>query len=374
MQDNYQSSSGYKAARARKYDAYIPPTAVGREPVPAQPHYAPVHSPQPTSAYNIQVNHQYQQPSAYQPPQQHQQSSLDFIQKSQFQQPQQQPIKKITLPNTAYKKKASKPKRTLFSAILKATVQVDKVTRQSMQAVKHTFEPPEIVAKRSRRQKLFHRTFYVVGTASFVMAIGLGIKVLIAESPKQRSNTGVLGLQAAAQNDANRPSEAPSEQKPTKQDLDTYLVAQPYPRYISISSLGLEARVRRLGLDSKGAVGSPNNIFDVGWYDGSVRPGEKDGSSVLVGHVAGPSQQGIFWGLPKIEIDAIIVIEKGNGESIRYRVTKVDKLPAGDIDMTQYIKSDVPGTHDLKLITIAGKYATLNEQYSGRLVVTAVQQ
>lgn len=356
MQNNYQSYSGFRD-RSRKYDTYIPPSVTGRDAITHDP--TPV--VQQTSPYDIAVHHVA--------PQTHAKTSLDFVPIKQ--QPQK---KKIHIALPLKKKKPLPARKTLFSGVLRATVQLEKVTRQSMQAVKHTFEPPEVVAMRTRRQRMVVRTFYAVGVFSFVLAIGLAVKVINGESPKQRTNTGVLGLQTASQNDAMRASEAPAEVKPTKQDFDTYLVAQPYPRYLRIPSIGVESRVRRLGLDSKNAVGSPNSIYDTGWYDGSVRPGEVDGSSIIVGHVAGPTQQGVFWNLSKLEVGAEVEIEKGNGQTIRYKVTKVDKLPAGDLDMTKYLKTDVAGKHDIKLITSAGKYAEISEQFAGRVVVTAEQK
>lgn len=387
MQQNSQFSSGFRQARARNYDTYVPPGGGQAVPVQTQgysqsyaPQPQPQQQPQPVQQHFVPQQQYVQQqhiPVKIGTHQQHSASSLDFIQQS-YTQPAKQlhTAKPVVKPIASHKKQPKRIKRSLFSAIVKASFEVEKVTKQSMKAVKHTFEPPELIAQRTKRQKLVHRTFYVVGTASFVMAIGLGAKLMFGQPPQpQRANTGVLSAQVATQNDASRQTELPSEQKPTKQDIDTYLVAQPYPRYLRVPSLGIESRIRRLGLDSKGAVGSPNNIFDIGWYDGSVRPGEKDGSSVLVGHVAGPSQQGVFWGLVKIETGAIIEIEKGNGESIRYAVTKIDKLPAGDIDMRQYIASDPSGRHSLRLISSAGgKYATLSEQFTGRVVITALQQ
>ncbi len=355
MQNNYQSSSGFRD-RSRKYDTYIPPTVTGRDAIA----YEPAPAQQQTSPYDIAVHHSAS-------PQTQAKTSLDFVPVKQ----QPAPKKKMHIVLPHKKKKPLPARKTLFSGVIRATVELEKVTRQSMQAVKHTFEPPEVVALRTRRQRMVVRTFYAVGAFSFVLAIGLAIKVITSESPKQRTNTGVLGLQTAAQNDAMRASEAPTETKPTKQDFDTYLVAQPYPRYLRIPSIGVESRVRRLGLDSKNAVGSPNSIYDTGWYDGSVRPGEVDGSSIIVGHVAGPSQQGVFWNLSRLEVGASIEIEKGNGQTLKYRVTKVDKLPPGDLDMTKYIKTDVAGKHDVKLITSAGKYAEISEQFAGRVVVTA---
>lgn len=263
-------------------------------------------------------------------------------------------------------------KRTLFSAILDATVEVDRVTRQSVMTVKHTFEPPHIAALRSHRQKLMVRSFYAVGSLSIIAVMAIGINMLI-HAGNSKPVTSVLGAQTALVNDATRNSEMPSEHKPTSEDISTYLVAPEYPRYLKIPSIHVETRIRRLGLDSKGAISTPNNINDAGWYDASVKPGDKDGASIIEGHVAGPTQHGVFWDLNKLVYGDKIEIDKGSGVAIMYSVTKIEKVPANQLDMNKYLASEVSGKHDLKLITAAGKYNNIDGVYNMRLVVYADQ-
>ncbi len=267
-----------------------------------------------------------------------------------------------------------KTKRSLFSVILDTTVEVDRVTRQSVQAVRHSFEPPHISAMRTHRQKLLVRWFYAVGSVSFAAAMVLGIYSFAhVGTPKQVTSTGVLGAQTNP-NDATRLSETPAETKPTDEDIATYLVTPAYPRYLRIPTINVTTRIRRLGIDSKGAVGTPNNIYDSGWYDASVKPGDMDGASVIEGHVAGPTQHGVFWDLNKLVYGDTIQIEKGSGEVVTYKVTKTEKVPADQLSMRKYLNSEVLGRNDLKLITAAGKYNIINGVYDTRLVVYAQQQ
>jgi hypothetical protein len=345
---NYKQSDASRN-RSRKYDTYIPggvpiSSAIYEPPTQQAPQYQQPYTPP------VQI--------AYAPPAQ---TALPKAPKIDF--------------KASSEKQKMKSRRLVTKAIIKASVQVEKVTRQSVKAVSHTFEPPNIDALRTRKQKFLVRTFYVVGTASFIFAVGIGLNAAFGKKePKIISSTGVLGISNTLLNDANRQSEVPSEQKPSKQDFATYLVAPAYPRYLRIPSLQIEARVRRLGLDNKNAVGSPNNIFDAGWYDSSVRPGDKEGSSIIIGHVNGPKTQGLFWDISKVAPGSLIMIEKGNGESIAYKVTKIEKLPDDAIDMSVYLKTEVPGQHDLKLITSASKYDMVGKQNVGRVIVYAQQQ
>ncbi len=261
-------------------------------------------------------------------------------------------------------------RKSLFSALVKASVEVERVTRQSVRTVRYSFEPPHISAMRTRRQKRLVGTFYAVGTFSFVFAILLGTSAIL-RSHEQKSQSSVLG--DSTNNDGTPTSGSLSENKPTPEDMSSYLVAPTYPRFIRIQSIAVDSRVRRLGLDSKGEVDAPNNINDVGWYDGSVKPGEKDGASIIEAHVAGPTLRGVFWDLNKVPVGAIIEIEKGNGASIKYKVTKTEKVPPAQFVMNKYLTPEISGQHDLKLITSSGKYNVINGIYATRLVVFAQQ-
>lgn len=270
---------------------------------------------------------------------------------------------------------SKKQRRGAFATIMHATVQVDRVTRQSVKAVKHTFEPPQLAALRTKRQKLFMRSFYTVAALSMFASVYLGVhKVLYGEDMKQQAEIQkVLSAQTNTQNDASRGSEVPSEKQPTSQDMKTYLVAPPYPRYLRIPSMSLDVRVRRLGLDSNGAVGSPNNINDIGWYDASVKPGEKDGASLMFGHLTGPTAHGAFWDIQKLPVDAKIEIEKGNGEIVRYKVKKVESVPNDEFNIVNFLSAEQPGINELRLITTSGKFDNVSVRDSGRYVVYAVQ-
>ncbi len=57
------------------------------------------------------------------------------------------------------------------------------------------------------------------------------------------------------------------------------------PVRLKIPKLNVDAGIQYMGLTPDGVMEIPNNIFDVGWFTGSPRPGEK-GNAVITGHVA----------------------------------------------------------------------------------------
>ena len=62
---------------------------------------------------------------------------------------------------------------------------------------------------------------------------------------------------------------------------------------------------------------APINVFDAGWYTGSVRPGQK-GASIIVGHVSGPTRHGIFEKLSQLKNGDSITIGNGAGNVFNF--------------------------------------------------------
>lgn len=344
-QKSYDAANSLRQ-RTKKYDTYLPPSiSVPKRIVADMAFDTP---PEPKTITNPVISHATLNPEVYL-------SSKPIVQNA----------------NTLTKKRL--PLNRLFAPIVSATIGIERVTKQSVQAVRYSFSPPATAAHRTKKQKLIFRTLSAVGATSFVMLVGVGL--LAALSPhdtKPKIAQHVLGDKNSTNEATNKVGDSASERKPTQEDVLTYLVASLYPRYIRIPDIGVEARVRRLGLDGKNFVGVPSNIFDVGWYDGSAKPGEKDGSSIIAGSVTGQTKQGIFWDLDKLVIGSKFEIEKGNGDLVHYRVTRIEKTTSKDVDMSAYAKPETAGVHDIKLVTGSGKYDKLGGQYSEKLIVFAV--
>src|SRR5947209_7865092 len=60
------------------------------------------------------------------------------------------------------------------------------------------------------------------------------------------------------------------------------------PQRIVIPSLNVDSTIEQVGLDSQKRMDVPKNVFDVGWYDLGVRPGQI-GSAVIDGHFDTPT-------------------------------------------------------------------------------------
>ena len=67
--------------------------------------------------------------------------------------------------------------------------------------------------------------------------------------------------------ETTEPEEELVEVEPTEQEVREYTVAPDRPRYLTVEKLGInKARILPMGVNAKGELATPNNIFDVGWY------------------------------------------------------------------------------------------------------------
>ena len=160
------------------------------------------------------------------------------------------------------------------------------------------------------------------------------------------------------------------ERPPTVAAVQAYRVAAERPRYLTIDRIGVAARVLPVGLEQNGRIAAPTGIWDVGWYQGSVLPGEP-GVSFIDGHITGPSLPAVFRDLGALGADDQVVIERGDGVHLVYRVREVRQQPFGDIDMQQLLTTQIDRRPTLVLMTCAGNFDAATYHYDQRIVVIA---
>lgn len=175
------------------------------------------------------------------------------------------------------------------------------------------------------------------------------------------------------QSTTNTNSEAvPDEKKPSAASTKSYSVAPDLPRYISISKLGVHARVLQENQKQDGSMNVPGNIYDTGWYSSSSKPGDKTNAAMLIGgHVSGPTKPGVFKQLPKLTAGDKIEVERGDGKVFTYEVVRNQVYDANNVDMVSAMRSVDQSKPGLNLITCTGK--VVGNQYTQRIVVYTVQ-
>ena len=164
------------------------------------------------------------------------------------------------------------------------------------------------------------------------------------------------------------------EEKPTEEEVHEYIVAPDMPRYLTIEKLGIyNARILVVGINPSGELGTPNNIFDVGWYESSSKPGA-GGTMLIDGHNGGPNVYGVFKELPLLSTGDIIAVERGDGVVFRYSVMENIEVPLDEADMymATALRSPEVGRESVTLISCTGEWSDARYTYLSRQFTRAI--
>lgn len=174
------------------------------------------------------------------------------------------------------------------------------------------------------------------------------------------------------QNDQNQNGPDVNEDPIDTNTINRYSVAPDMPKKITIDSIGVSARILRMGVESNNQIQSPRSSYDTGWYEGSNKPNE-NGLMFINGHVSGPTKPGIFYNLKKLNSGDIITIEKGDGTLIKYQVVSKETLDLNNVDMQKTLRSIDVDKQGLNLMTCSGDYSAQSNTYNERLIVYSVR-
>ena len=213
----------------------------------------------------------------------------------------------------------------------------------------------------------------ITGVILLILAIFL-IRVAIWEADYYKRMEGAP--RATADNSASAPDGNGDvvEEDVTEQMKAAHKVAPDRPRFLSIEKLGVDrARVFEVGVNNLGQMQTPINIFDVGWYRGSGKPGS-GGTLVIDGHNGGPTMEGVFKHLPSLVAGDIILIERGDGKFFRYKVVENATVPLAEADsyMKNAVTTPEKGKESLTLITCTGEWSQVQQTYLSRQFLRAV--
>ena len=200
------------------------------------------------------------------------------------------------------------------------------------------------------------------------------IKVATYEASYYSEKEGSERAVAEAVTEEQPEEEELIEEEPTEQEVREYVVAPDRPRYLSISKLGInKARILPMGVNASGELDTPRNIFDVGWYEASGKPGQ-GGTMVIDGHNGGPHVLGVFKNLPNLVSGDIIAVERGDGVIYNYEVVENQSILLSEADayMATAAKSPQLGKESVTLISCTGEWSQQQRTYLSRQFVRAV--
>ena len=119
-----------------------------------------------------------------------------------------------------------------------------------------------------------------------------------------------------------------------------------------------------------GELRVPDNIRDVGWWDGSAWAGDLFGGVVIAGHVDAPQQGlGYFARLLRLQPGEVITL-LADGHRASYRVVSVEAVFKNALSAASPPFDQRVG-HRLVLMTCTGTFDRVTRSYDQNLVVIA---
>lgn len=166
--------------------------------------------------------------------------------------------------------------------------------------------------------------------------------------------------------------EGQDETKVSSDALSKYVVAADLPRALYIDKLDVSARILPMSVNTAGNIQAPLNIYDAGWYNGSVKPGQT-GAVFIDGHASGPTREGLFAYLDTMNTGDTLQVEKGDGTLLTYRVIFKEVVALNDIDMKKVLLPYGNTLKALNLMTCTGTWLPDKKTYDQRVVVYTEQ-
>ncbi len=141
------------------------------------------------------------------------------------------------------------------------------------------------------------------------------------------------------------------------------------PVTLRIPKIELEAGFEGpLGLNQDKTVEVPRTYDKLGWYRYGPMPGEV-GSAVILGHVDSYKGPAVFYDLRLLVVGDKIYITKEDGTEVSFEVISIERYRQADFP-TAMVYGEVPYPA-LRLVTCAGFFNKLRQEYSHNLVVYA---
>ena len=138
------------------------------------------------------------------------------------------------------------------------------------------------------------------------------------------------------------------------------------PGRLIIRSIGVNAAVVPVGVDSTGAMAAPTQSADTAWYKFGPSPGDA-GDAVIDGHLDWyDTPRAVFFSLKDLHNGDDIEVQRVDGVSHHFRVTSVTSVAYNATVPGLFTKSGPPR---LSLITCGGQWDMRLGMYLQRVVV-----
>ncbi|MEO6109579.1 MAG: class F sortase [Candidatus Saccharimonadales bacterium] len=240
-------------------------------------------------------------------------------------------------------------------------------------------EPPLTHQKKSLRafRKNNITRALIIGLAIIVLAVtgyvGFDTWQTNNRVKTQLGQSGGVGTNGESSTPEARQAAEGSDKTPLVTNaLKNYAVAPDLPRALYIEKAHVAARILPMNVNPDSSVQAPINIFDSGWYTGSVKPGEV-GAMFIDGHSSGATHEGLFGNLDKLVVGDTLQVEKGDGTRLTYKVVHTAVVDKDNVDMRQMLLPYGNALRALNLITCTGTWVDNSQTLSQRFEVFTEQ-
>lgn len=127
------------------------------------------------------------------------------------------------------------------------------------------------------------------------------------------------------------------------------------PASISVPDIGAESTLIQTGIDTESHIETPSvdRPLQASWYYLSPRPGAV-GPAIILGHVDGRGQRGIFYRLKDLTPGNHVLITGEDGTLLTFEVYEVSKFPKNAFPTDRVYGNTT--TPELRLITCGGAF------------------
>lgn len=140
------------------------------------------------------------------------------------------------------------------------------------------------------------------------------------------------------------------------------------PVRVLIPTLQVDAATVELGVGSGGALETPSDPDDVGWFVGAHTPGGP-GTAVVAGHVTWNGRPTVFHRLDQLKAGDKVRVERADGRTARFEVTRRETFSKQEFPTSEVYGASA--TPQLILITCGGAYDADRRYYDSNVVVWA---
>jgi sortase (surface protein transpeptidase) len=157
------------------------------------------------------------------------------------------------------------------------------------------------------------------------------------------------------------------------QPADAFVSSRTYrtvavPVRLRVPALHVNSRIVDLGLQRDGSIQVPGSTAVAGWYDRGPRPGQA-GPAVLLGHVDSTRGPGIFFDLYRIRAGSLVEVDRSDGSTARFRITKVARVAKTRFPTDLVYAPTLDPT--LRLVTCGGSFDHARGSYRDNIIAFA---